>query len=1507
MENRNSSSDDEWEEQTMVVMVNGILDAQLVRNAVKDNQVSLRFAETQNPVFQVNNSLYSGTWQEVLGTNIILKEDGDRLEVVSCSLTTLKTEKALLTAKVSNDSGKAENAPSHTNTTRSKKGEDSPIKGSPVLLSLPAVRRRGRKKASSSQDTTLDESPNVSFSDTSKEVEVLAEPEKNIKELEENMTEKKDDSEEIPVEKEEKSEEVLTISSESIGDAVKEEPPTEPVRIPTPDDCDMNIPSSSGTDIIKESTPSPVADDVAEEPLCDDSNPSTDIKLEQKAPSPEEDMTSACKNEKDLENLSNIDEVQRLPEVAESNLKKEDNEDDQMEVDMEVSDEEPAEGAKKQSEVADDAAEVQKRDRLKQELARLQVELAASKKPEPSPIRISCFHPAASVFSQQKGYVPANTPAPMAPPTIELRPPMFSPTISSTSPTKSRISKLGSPALNVPPPSVVLPKLSSFSENQKNLLKLATPICAVASDPVAELSEALRLNNTKEPPKREEESKLSDDNAQDDSTKMDNLSREKRKYIKKKDRDSEKDDKDKRNHVNLQTKTGSLSKPGDGSDHEEKPLDKKTFDVQMPPFEKISECIYLTKNATKKKTESLLCFCRDSGADCSDQSCVNASMSTECPSGCVPGCKNRRFKKKNYAPVEAFHTGTPKGFGLRATKDIKKGVFIIEYIGEVLDKDDYEKRKEKYASDKSHQHHYLCDAGIYTIDATKKGNISRFINHSCEPNAVCEKWSVPKTPGDVSRIGFFSTRDIAVGEEITFDYRFVNYGRDAQKCHCGAPSCNGWIGTRPEGDSDSEEEEEEEVETDEEELESGDSFFNKISSMQPDELKEEIQSRFDSLIFNNKKHSHKIMQLASYMVDYDQKMAFIEKIFSSDSPLQTQLMYASSGMTRLLVSWLTHDDFSVPSLKLKQKIMQVLHNDAFLPSARADQELLSLVSALAKCPDVPPLVEVQCVGESLISAVSDQSRPYEEHAKTIAAEIQTNYERFQIMTVRLNNHWFNRSVNFRIPKKIREPEKEKEKDFSPPVQENDGYWKNRRYNGNYSYNFFPRQQYSYKRPYYRSDYRQRSRSRTRSCSPKRKRTEEFPTDRHRKSVRAKSPEALERPTPPSSSCSFGDKAPPPPQAVYQKPPAPRELPTPAIHPHLGHQTNGMIPVPHYPTPMHPYEMYNDWCAPNMHMSYGYYPQMNGYHPMEHHQMLSRAVGGRERNPSTPKESPPLTKFSLPKLEDLGTLYDSMPLEDLKERLEVLNKELHMLHKKIVLKEECVSKIKEEKKLEEARKQSSITIKIEPPPPPSKYVWAKALCATGETYYYNKVTKETQWDPPRGDQGELDPNDRTPPPVCDTTAKEDYGEENDSDSKSDVPLSSRAKQVLYTQTEAELVQRAKEEADREAARQRVQQMAEDEEGRKRAVEAASKAFKLNLEKVIKPIVKKNLEKIPDATPPKIVWLVKLLVKEMYKRESSRSDFDYKLNDTSYKMVKKYTETLMERKLKTGVADLWKGYK
>jgi SET domain-containing protein len=94
------------------------------------------------------------------------------------------------------------------------------------------------------------------------------------------------------------------------------------------------------------------------------------------------------------------------------------------------------------------------------------------------------------------------------------------------------------------------------------------------------------------------------------------------------------------------------------------------------------------------------------------------------------------------------------------------------------------------------------------IDALKKGNISRFVNHSCAPNCILQKWVVQNRV----RMGIFTLREIAAGEELTFDYKFERYGEKAQPCYCGESICEGVIGSSKNKDKDFDLEDEEEGE-----------------------------------------------------------------------------------------------------------------------------------------------------------------------------------------------------------------------------------------------------------------------------------------------------------------------------------------------------------------------------------------------------------------------------------------------------------------------------------------------------------------------------------------------------------------------------------------------------------------------------------------------------------------------------------------------------------------------
>lgn len=132
------------------------------------------------------------------------------------------------------------------------------------------------------------------------------------------------------------------------------------------------------------------------------------------------------------------------------------------------------------------------------------------------------------------------------------------------------------------------------------------------------------------------------------------------------------------------------------------------------------------------------------------------------------------------------------GSGIVADEDIKRKEFVIEYVGEVIDDKTCEERlwKMKHSGETNF---YLCEINRDTvIDATYKGNKSRYINHSCCPNTEMQKWMID---GE-TRIGIFATRDIKRGEHLTYDYKFVQFGAD-QDCHCGAEGCRQTLGVKP--------------------------------------------------------------------------------------------------------------------------------------------------------------------------------------------------------------------------------------------------------------------------------------------------------------------------------------------------------------------------------------------------------------------------------------------------------------------------------------------------------------------------------------------------------------------------------------------------------------------------------------------------------------------------------------------------------------------------------------
>lgn len=159
--------------------------------------------------------------------------------------------------------------------------------------------------------------------------------------------------------------------------------------------------------------------------------------------------------------------------------------------------------------------------------------------------------------------------------------------------------------------------------------------------------------------------------------------------------------------------------------------------------------------------------------------------------GCGLNCQNQRFQKKQYAPVSVIKTDK-KGFGLRAESNLEPQQLIFEYVGEVVGEAQFRRRMRQYDEEGIKHFYFMSLNKGEFVDATKRGNLGRFCNHSCNPNCYVDKWVV----GEKLRMGIFAERAVQAGEELVFNYNVDRYGADPQPCYCGEPNCTGFIGGR---------------------------------------------------------------------------------------------------------------------------------------------------------------------------------------------------------------------------------------------------------------------------------------------------------------------------------------------------------------------------------------------------------------------------------------------------------------------------------------------------------------------------------------------------------------------------------------------------------------------------------------------------------------------------------------------------------------------------------------
>ncbi|KAM0910124.1 hypothetical protein ACQ4PT_014381 [Festuca glaucescens] len=186
---------------------------------------------------------------------------------------------------------------------------------------------------------------------------------------------------------------------------------------------------------------------------------------------------------------------------------------------------------------------------------------------------------------------------------------------------------------------------------------------------------------------------------------------------------------------------------------------------------------------------------------------------------CPPTCHNRVGQKGMKFRLQVFKTKS-MGWGVKTLEFIPSGSFVCEYIGEVLDDEEAQKRMtDEYLFAIGHNYYDEAlweglsrsipslqkgpgedeDAG-FAVDASNMGNFAKFINHSCTPNLYAQNVLYDHDDKSAPHIMFFACEDIPPGQELAYHYNYaIDQVHDAngnikkKKCLCGSLECDGWL------------------------------------------------------------------------------------------------------------------------------------------------------------------------------------------------------------------------------------------------------------------------------------------------------------------------------------------------------------------------------------------------------------------------------------------------------------------------------------------------------------------------------------------------------------------------------------------------------------------------------------------------------------------------------------------------------------------------------------------
>uniref|UniRef100_A0A8C1J4U8 Euchromatic histone-lysine N-methyltransferase 1a n=1 Tax=Cyprinus carpio TaxID=7962 RepID=A0A8C1J4U8_CYPCA len=236
-----------------------------------------------------------------------------------------------------------------------------------------------------------------------------------------------------------------------------------------------------------------------------------------------------------------------------------------------------------------------------------------------------------------------------------------------------------------------------------------------------------------------------------------------------------------------------------GVDHEPSPSNFK----YVP-----ENCFTSQVNIDENITHLQHCSCKD---DCASSSCICGQLSMRCwydkdgrllkemcrddppflfecnhACSCWRTCRNRVIQNGLRVRLQVFRTER-MGWGVRSLQDIHEGAFVCEFAGEIISDGEANVREND-----SYMFNLDNKVGeVYCIDAQFYGNVSRFMNHLCEPNLFPVRVFTKHQDMRFPRIALYASKAIQAGDELGFDYGdpYWQIKKKYFRCQCGSAKC----------------------------------------------------------------------------------------------------------------------------------------------------------------------------------------------------------------------------------------------------------------------------------------------------------------------------------------------------------------------------------------------------------------------------------------------------------------------------------------------------------------------------------------------------------------------------------------------------------------------------------------------------------------------------------------------------------------------------------------------